>query len=126
MPTIIDVFSKFIWLGPLNKKLDKKLKTHFFKIFEERNSTKMWVDKGRELYNKDVRKLVELYSTKNEEKSRVIDRFNRTIIDNIFKYFTAHSTRKYIDVFDKFVDQYDNSVHSSIKMSAVEASQKKN
>ena len=40
----------------------------------------MWVDKGREFYNKDVQKLVELYSTENEEKkSGVIERFNRTI-----------------------------------------------
>ena len=48
----------------------------------------MWVDKGREFYNKDVRKLVEIYSTENEEKkSCVIERFNRTIKDKIFKYY---------------------------------------
>ena len=39
----------------------------------------MWVDKVREFYNKDVNKLVELYSTENEEKSCVIESFNRTI-----------------------------------------------
>ena len=39
----------------------------------------MWVDKGHEFYNKDVQKIVELYSTENEEKSCVIERFNRTI-----------------------------------------------
>ena len=86
----------------------------------------MWVDKGHEFYNKDVRKLVELYSTENEEKSCVIERSNRTIKDNIFKYFTANSTRKYIDVLDKLVDQYNNTVHSSIKMSPVETSLNKN
>ena len=86
----------------------------------------MWVDKCREFYNKDVRKLVELYSTENETKACVIERFNRTIKDNIFKYFTATSTRKYIDVLDTLVDQYNNTVHSSIKMSSVEASLKKN
>ena len=86
----------------------------------------MWVDKGREFYNKDVRKLVELYSTENEEKSCVIERFNRTIKDNIFKYFSANSTRKYIDVLDKLVYQYNNTVHSSIKITPVEASLKKN
>ena len=47
--------------------------------------------------------------------------------DKIFKYFIANSTRKYIDVLDKLVvNQYNNSVHSSIKMSPVEPSQKKN
>ena len=39
----------------------------------------------------------------------------------MLKYFTANSTRKYIDVLDKLVDQYNNSVHFSIKMSLVEA-----
>ena len=71
------------------------------KIFEERKPTKMWVDKGREFYNKDVRKLVDLCSTENEEKSCVVERFNRTIKYNNFKYFTANSTKKYIDVLDK-------------------------
>ena len=45
----------------------------------------MWVDNGREFYNKDVQKLVELYSTENEEKSCVIERFNRTIKEKMFK-----------------------------------------
>ena len=53
----------------------------------------MWVDKGREFYNKDVQKLVELYSTENEEKSCVVDRFNRTIKEKMFKYFSANNTR---------------------------------
>ena len=85
----------------------------------------MWVDKGQEFYNKDVRKLVELYSTENEEKSCVIERFNRTINVKIFKYFSANSTRKYIDVLGKLVYRYNNAVHSSIKMTPVEASLKK-
>ena len=99
---------------------------HFFLIFEEHKPAKMWVDKGREFYNKDVRKLVEFYSTEIDEKSCVIERFNRTIKDNNFKYFTANSTRKYIDMLDKLVDQYNNTVHSSIKMTPVEAILKKN
>ena len=86
----------------------------------------MWVDKGREFESKDVRKLVELYSTENEEKSFVIERFNRKIKDDIFKQFSANSTTKYISVLDKVVYQYNNTVHSSIKMTPVEASLKKN
>ena len=39
----------------------------------------MWVDRGYEFYNKDVRKKNELYSTEKEEKACVIERFNRTI-----------------------------------------------
>ena len=37
------------------------------------------MDRDREFYNKDVQNLVDPYSTENEEKSCVIERFNRTI-----------------------------------------------
>ena len=49
----------------------------------ERRPSKTWVDSGRKFYNKDVQKLVELYSTENEEKSYVNERFNRTIKEQI-------------------------------------------
>ena len=48
----------------------------FSKIVENLRGSKLWVDKGREFYNKDVRKLDKLYSTENEVKSCVIKRFN--------------------------------------------------
>ena len=86
----------------------------------------MWVDKGREFYNKDVKKLVELHSTENEEKSYVIERFNRTIKEIFLKYFSANNTRKYVDVRDLLVDQYNSAIHSSIKVTPKEASRKKN
>ena len=78
----------------------------------------MWVDKGREFYNKDDQKLVELYSTENEEKSGVIEIFNRTIKEKMFKYFSANNTRKFVDVLDLLVDQYNNTIHSSIRMTS--------
>ena len=84
----------------------------------------MWVDKCREFYNKYVQKLVELYSTENEEISCVIERFNRTIKKKLFKYFSANNTRKFVDVLDLLVDQYNNAIHLSIKMTSKEASRK--
>jgi len=44
----------------------------------------------------------------------------------MFKYFTANNTNKYIDVLDEFVSKYNNTRHSSIKMTPVEASKKEN
>ena len=70
--------------------------------------------------------LLDLYSTENEEKSCVIERFNRTIKERIFKYFSANNTRKYVDVLAILVDQYNNTIHSSIKMTPVKASRKEN
>ena len=84
----------------------------------------MWIDKGREFNNKDVKKLFELHSTENEEKSCVIERFNRTIKEQIFKYFCANYTRQFVDVLDLLEDQYNNTIHSSIKMTPKGASRK--
>ena len=46
----------------------------------------MWVDKGKEFYNKDVQELVALYSTENEENSCVVERWNRTTKEKMWKY----------------------------------------
>ena len=77
--TVIDIFSKFVWIIPLKRKTGQEVANAFSRILKERRPSKMWVVKGRKLYNKDVQKLVEIYSTENEEKSCVIERFNRTI-----------------------------------------------
>ena len=46
--------------------------------------------------------------------------------DKMFKYFTANSTRTHIDILDEFVKRYNNTVHSSIKMTPTEASKREN
>ena len=79
MLTVIDIFSKFVWVIPLKRKTEQEVANAFSRILKERRPSKMWVDRNCEFYNKDVRKQVELYSTENEEKSCVIERFNRTI-----------------------------------------------
>ena len=85
------------------------------------------MDKGKEFYNKHVKALgIQLYSTENEEKSCVVERWNRTLKEKMFKYFSANNTKKYIDILDEMVNNYNNTKHSSIKMTPVEASDKKN
>ena len=69
---------------------------------------------------------MELYSTENEEKSCVVERWNRTMKEKMFKYFSANSTRKYNDVLSDMVNSYNHTRHSSIKMTPVAASDKKN
>ena len=54
----------------------------------------------------------------------MIERFNRTIKEKMFKYFSANNTIKFVDVVDLLVDQYNNTIHSSIKMTQKEASRK--
>ncbi|XP_065665691.1 uncharacterized protein LOC136087113 [Hydra vulgaris] len=148
---VIDVFSKYGWIVPLKIKTGVDVANALNKIFgnskkfhrsegkkltdfsvdpkdlKERKCQKMWVDKGLEFYNVHVKAFgVELYSTENEEKSCVVERWNRTMKDKMFKYFSANSTRKNIDVLDEMVNKYNNTKHSSIKMTPVEARDKKN
>ena len=111
---------------PLKNKTGLEVANALETVFKERKPNKLWVDKRTEFYKSHAKKLVSLYSTENEEKSSVIERWNRTMKEKMFKYFSTNSTRKYIDILDKLVDQYNNTIHSSIGMTPKEASKKKN
>ena len=56
----------------------------------------------------------------------MIERFNRTIKEKMFKYFSPNNTGKYVDVLDLLVNQYNNSIHPSLKMTPNDASRKEN
>ena len=69
---------------------------------------------------------VTLYSTENEEKSIICERWNRKIKTKMWKQFTVQGNTVYLDTLPKILKQYNNTKHSSIKMTPVEASKKKN
>ena len=123
---VIDIFSKYGWIIPLKNKEGKTVASALKTIFKERKPEKMWLDKGKEFYNKDVKGLIELYSTENEEKSSVVERWIRTMKEKMWKYFTDNNTNVYIDILPDLVKYYNNTKHSSIKMIPVKASEKKN
>ena len=123
---VIDVFSKYGWLISLKDKTGKSVASALKTIFKERKPEKMWVDKGKQFYNKDVKDLIELYSTENEEKSNVVERWIRTMKEKMFKNFTANSTNVYLNQLSSLVKEYNNTRHSSIKITPVNASKKEN
>ena len=61
-----------------------------------------------------------MYSTFNEERSAVAERFIRTLKNKIFKHMTAISKNVYFDVLHDIVDKYNNTVHRTIKLKPVE------
>ena len=123
---VIDTFSKYGYLVPLKNKKGETVADALKDIFKKRKPGKLWTDKGKEFYNKDVKDLVELYSTENEEKSSIAERWVRTIKEKMWKYFTDNNTYKYIDQLPDLVEDYNNTVHSSTKLTPKEASKKKN
>ena len=91
----------------------------------------MYVDNGSEFYNNIFKKWlveneVKMYSTFNEGKAVVIEIFNRTLRNKMYRYFTANNTYKYVDVLPDLINEYKNHKHSTIKMTPTEASMKYN
>ena len=56
--TVIDVFSRYGWMVPLKTKTGLEVANALKKIFQQRKSKKLWVDRGKEFYNKHVQELI--------------------------------------------------------------------
>ena len=61
-----------------------------------------------------------MYSTYNEGKSAIAERFIRTLKNKIFEHMTAISKIVYFDVLDDIVKKYNNTIHRTIKMKPIE------
>ena len=57
-----------------------------------------------------------MYSTFNEGKSVVAERFIKTLKNKIYKHMTTIGKNVYIDDLDDIFKKYNNTAHSSIKM----------
>ena len=123
---VIDIFSKYAWVVPLKDKKGISIVKAFQIILKESNRkpNKIWVDKGSEFYNayfkKWLRDNVIMYSTHNEGKSVVAERFIRTLKSKIYKYMTSISKNVYNDKLDDIVDEYNNTYHTTIKMKPID------
>jgi len=125
--TVIDVYTRYVWCKPLFLKSDT-LKA-FKEILSEskRIPKKLWVDKGTEFYNKNFKAYlkehsIEMYSTENAGKAVVIERFNRTIEEWLWRKFTEQGNQKWVKILPELVDIYNHKIHRSIKVSPIEAS----
>ena len=62
---------------------------------------------------------IEMYSTDNEGKSFIAERFIRTLKNKIYKYMTSVAKTVSIDKLGDIVNKFNNIYHSTIKMKAV-------
>ena len=124
---VIDIFSKYAWVVPLKDKRGVSIVTAFQSILKQSNRepNKIWVDKGSEFYNASFKKWLQdndivMYSTHNEGKSVVAERFIRTLKNKIYKHMTLISKNGYIDKLDDIVDEYNNTYHNTITMNLID------
>ena len=89
---VIDIFSKHVWVIPLKDKKGVTITYASQKNLDksDRKPNKIWVDKGSEFYHNYFKKWlkdngIEMYSTYNEGKSVVAERFIRTLKNKIYK-----------------------------------------
>ena len=95
---VIDIYSKYAFVMPLKDKTGITITNAFQKFLKESNEkpNKIWVGKGSEFYNRSMKPWlrkndIEMYSTHNEGKSVVAEKFIKTIKNKIHKYMTSIS-----------------------------------
>ena len=122
----IDLYSKYAFVIPLKDKKGISIVNAFNKIIKQSNRkpNKIWVDQGGEFYNVFEKWLsdndINMYSTYNEGKSVVAERFIRTLKNKLYKHMEATGKNVYYDVLDDVVNKYNNTKHSTIKMKPID------
>ena len=85
-------------------------------------------DEGSEFTNKLVQNFfndnnIKWYHTFNRDiKCSICERFNRTILNKIYKNLTLNNNTVWIKDLNKLVKEYNNSYHRTIKMNTIDAS----
>ena len=130
---IIDNFSKFGWTIPLKNKNAQTIRdsSENILISSKRKPNLIESDRGKEFYNNVFQDFlnknnIKLYSRNSSYGAVFAERFNRTIRDLLKRPVFEKGESNWIDVLPVITKQYNNKVHSSTKLTPIQASLKKN
>ena len=133
--TVIDFFSKYSWCYPLKTKKSEEIINSFNDIFKKSKRKPKFIqsDQGSEFTNNQTQTFfsknnsIKWYHTFNRDiKCSICERYNKTILNRIYKNFTLNNNTIWINDLDKLVNEYNNTYHRSIKMKPIDASKKSN
>ena len=122
--TCIDILSRYAWTVPVRSKSMKDMLIAFkqlVKLSHPRLPQRLQTDKGTEFFNTCVGAFlrgrhIQHFASNSDQKAAVVERFNRTLKNRIWTYFTANDTKRYVDVLGDIVDAYNHTIHRSIGM----------
>ena len=127
----IDNFSKFGWTIPL-KKNARTIGDSFENILlsSKRSPNSIETDRGKEFYNNIFQDFlnkndIKLYSKNSYLGAVFAERFNKTIRDLLKRPVFEKGESNWIDVLPKITKEYNNKIHSSTKLTPIQASLKK-
>ena len=119
---MIDCFTKMVYAAPMKKKNKEWTSEAFESIFKnfDEHPINLVTDGGLEFFNSAVRKVFDNYGinhyktpTRTKWKASMAERVIRTLKSRIEKYFKTNKTKKWTDILDKFVHNYNSLPHSS-------------
>ena len=128
---VVDCFSKYAWSIPLKSKKTDELIDAFKRLFKSQKPQKLWWDEETGVYSDKfqlflINQSVALYSTGSELGVTIVERFNRTLKQWMWKEFTRNNNKKWFNLLPKLIERYNNKVHRTIGMSPIEAIKDKN
>ena len=132
--TVIDFFSKYSWCYPLKSEKSEEIINSFKNMFKKSKRKPEFIqsDERTEFTNNQTQTFfknnnIKWYHTFNRDiKCSICKRYNRTILNKIYKNFTLNNNATWINDLDKLANEYNNSYHRSIKTKPKIASLKSN
>ena len=132
--TVMDGYTRYAWTVPLKDKKGETVANAFEEIMKKskRKPNKLWVDQGKEFYNQHMYKIFKfknedilekdengeyknhIYSVFNSGKNPVIERFNKTLTNKLWKQFTVQENQKWLNILQKITSKYNNTIHRII------------
>ena len=119
--TVIDVFSKWSDAEPVVRKSGEQTTAALQAILDRTNRRpqRIETDHGKEFYNKHFAELCKRhdfhhFSTQSSNKAAVVERFNRSLKELMYKHFTAENTYRWVEVLPQLINTYNSRYHRSI------------
>lgn len=121
--TVIDIFSKKAYVRAVKNKTGELVSKAMNDIFLESGTVplNLHTDLGKEFYNHHFVNLMKKnkinhYSTFSHLKASIVERFNKTLKNLMWKTFSLQGSYKWLDIVLKLVNKYNSTRHSTIKM----------